>query len=65
VPVASADTSAFAPTSSHVIISTGPISLDYDPSNLNPYPPFISVYLDDYTTTRQRFYYAKVYYTIP
>lgn len=71
VPIVTADTSSFAPTSDHVIISSPAFSYAYDPADLYKYPLWVSVWLDAYSATppavssRQRLYWVKIYYTVP
>lgn len=65
VPIVAFDTSSLAATNTHVVISTPPLLIDYDPNNLNKYPLWVTVWLDDYAATRQKMYWVKIYYTVP
>jgi hypothetical protein len=70
-PIVAFDTSSFAPTSDHVIISSPAFSYAYDPADLYKYPLWVSVWLDAYSATppavssRQRLWWVKIYYTVP
>jgi hypothetical protein len=66
VPIVSFDTSSEIPTSTHVVISTPTLSIEYDPTNLIRSPLWVTArFVGDYATTRQRMYWVKIYYTVP
>ena len=65
VPIISFDTSYEEPSSSNVVINSPAFSYEYDPANLYRFPLWVTVRLNDYSTTRQRLSWAKIYYTVP
>ena len=65
VPIVSFDTSDEEPSSNTVVINSPAFSYEYDPANLYKFPLWVTVRLHDYSTTRQKLNWAKIYYTVP